>query len=126
MVKLIEDILNYIAMQEASSLLKNAEKMVGKHLLRMISINIADWLRLENKRDIWMKEGKRSKSKPLILNYNYPWCQNLKRLIEEDEFFSKTFSIEGNELYYSLHMSNEDRQKAKHLAGERYDPPLMR
>jgi hypothetical protein len=49
-VDLVKDLLVYEKTGKASPLLESAEKIVGKADLRLISIRILDWLRLEYKR----------------------------------------------------------------------------
>lgn len=132
MEKLIREMIGYIQtvsveMDTSSSiLLKSAENIVGIKMLRVISINILDWLKLEQKRTLWIKEGKKTKSKPLEINYNFPWCQGLKKLIEENEIFKNAFSLNGKEVYYNETVDEETREKARVLAYGSYNPPLMR
>ena len=116
MIELVDSMLTYLKTAETSSFLDSAEKLVGGDILRTISIRIVDWLKVENIRKV---------SKPLSLNYNYPWCKNLKRLVEEDIMFAKAFVIEGYELSYNSTVNEESRKKAKLLAVERYNPPVM-
>lgn len=107
--------LAYIKTGTTSPLLKPAERVVGEEMLRLISINIVNWLKLEHKRhNIWKRKW--MKFKPMKLDENYPWCQCLKRLVQEDKTFGEYFSIEKGELYYHPLVDEETRNKARQLA----------
>lgn len=122
MLVLIDGLIKYLNTAITTSILIDAEKKVGEKFLRVISVNIIDWLRLEHKRNLWIKEGKVSISKPLKLNYNYPWCQYLKKLIKEDVNFGMCFTIQEDEFYYNERIDNDTREKACTLAMENYRP----
>lgn len=57
-----------------------------------IITDILAWLRLEYKRERWIAEGKKISMRPLSLDDNYPWCEVLKVLVEE-ELFKNNFII---------------------------------
>ena len=58
-----------------------------------IITDVLAWLRLEYKRERWIAEGRKISMRPLSLDDNYPWCQVLKVLVEEEELFKNNFII---------------------------------
>lgn len=78
--------------------------------IRVIVIEILGWLKLERKRELWIKEGKKTKLKPLILNYNYMWCQKLREIVDKYTLFNQYFYIVDNRFDFSPNIAEEDRQ----------------
>ncbi|SHK09824.1 hypothetical protein SAMN02745163_03219 [Clostridium cavendishii DSM 21758] len=118
MVDLISNVLTSINTNNVTPLLNNAEKILGGRQLRIVLINIIDWLKLEYKREI---QGK--PSKPLQLVAKYDWCNNIKTLVESDDIFAKTFSINENGLYYNKNLDNKTLSETRKISYEGYRPP---
>ena len=55
--------------------------------------DVLAWFRLGYKRELWKKDGKRVKQKPLEINLSYPWCNILKDITENDPQFLKYFYV---------------------------------
>ena len=90
--------------------------------VRVVMIELLTWLKLEHKREVWIKEGKKTSLKPLILNDIYPWCRNLKVMITKLDEFSQCFSINGDEFDFVDSMPEEYRMQARVKAFEYYNP----
>ncbi|MBK1812668.1 hypothetical protein JHL18_18775 [Clostridium sp. YIM B02505] len=118
MIDLISNMLTSINTSNIAPLLINAEKIVGPRSLRVVMINIVDWLKLEYKR-----ETQKRPSKPLLLNYNYDWCNNVKTLIESDCIFSQVFSVCEGSLYYNKSLDDSSISEARRLCFEGFNPP---
>jgi hypothetical protein len=117
MKEFIESLLNYLRTAKVSSELEDAVELVGTRQLRLISINIVDWLKLENKRD---------KSKPLKLNNSYAWVKDLQTLVNSSGMFKSFFVInENQELLISNSVNSSERKEIFRLADEGYNPPRM-
>lgn len=117
MKEFIESLLNYLKTAKISSELAKAEELVGSRQLRLISINIVDWLKLENKR---------AESKPLKLNSRYPWVNNLQTLVNSNGMFKSYFVINDNhELIISNSVDSSERKEIFQLADDGYNPPRM-
>jgi len=91
MNELIRDMLYYSQTRDKDYWLKNysiENDEYGDTLIVIID-NILFWLRLGYKRELWKKEKKYVKQKPLEINLNYPWCKILKYLTETNDRFSE-------------------------------------
>jgi len=102
--------------------------MAGKNKrddLITIVIDILDWLRLERKREIWISQGRKTRLKDMELNYECPWCRLLRDLVASDEFFSKTFKINGRYLSFNDSIPEDVRDGARKQAYEEYNPPAV-
>lgn len=99
--------------------------MVGTENLIVIVTEILSWLKLERKREIWQEQGRKTKNKPLELNMNYPWCNDLVKIMETDNQFSAVFSIEKNSLMFKDCLSDEYIREARSLAYEKYNPQMI-
>lgn len=118
MIDLISNMLTSINTSNITPLLSSAQKMLGTRPLRVVMINIVDWLKLEYKR-----ETQKRPSKPLLLNYNYDWCNNVKILVESDYIFSQVFSVSEGRLYYNKCLDDNIIREARRLCFEEFNPP---
>lgn len=97
-----------------------------KQAFNTLVIELLGWLKLEHKRDLWKKEKKYAKNKPLKLNMNYPWCQILNALVKQDENFSKYFIINDGQFEFNESVDDKEKEVARKLAFDNYNPKLMR
>ena len=118
MIDLISSMLISINTGSIEPLLNNAEKKIGSRSLRVVMIEIVGWLKLEYKR-----ETQKRPSKPLLLNYNYNWCNDIKTLIESDCIFSQVFSVSEGSLYYNKSLDDSIISEARRLCFEGFNPP---
>lgn len=66
---LIDIILEYYE-KGTSEIVLNCEQELTQKEMRVVIIEILSWLKLEHKREMWIKKGKKTKIKPLLLNNN--------------------------------------------------------
>lgn len=90
--------------------------------IRVIVIEVLGWLKLEHKRELWIKEGKKARLKPLILNYNYTWCKNLRKIVDEEVMFNQYFCIVNDKFDFSPNITEEKRKKVREKAYDFYNP----
>lgn len=90
--------------------------------IRVVMIEILNWLKLEHKREIWIKEGRKTKLKPLLLNYNYTWCKILREMVEKEILFKQYFCINENIFDFSINIKEEERIIARKKAFDYYNP----
>ena len=81
------------------------------------------WLKLEKKRENWIEEGRKTKLKPLELNYKYEWCIFLKKLIIEESEFNELFEIKENLLYFKESVPATLQSQIRAEAYALYNPP---
>lgn len=118
---IIERMLEYINTREKALLLSNDIELDEK-TLTVIVTNILSWIKLEKKREIWKSQGRKAKSKSLDLNMNYPWCENLCKLVEREELFNKFFCIKNSKFDFSETISEEEKDFIKDMVYENYNP----
>ena len=115
MIELVKDILEY-------NLTRDMDIWLSKHPwvvedIESFGVMITDvlaWFRLGYKRELWKKDGKRVKQKPLEINLSYPWCNILKDITENDPQFSKYFYVSKNKFDFNL-MFNSKNKKRKRI-----------
>lgn len=105
-------------------LLMSSDLEIDNENLSVIVIEILSWLKLENKRKIWMQQGKKTCLKPLNINMHYPWCVDLCKLIEKEKVFYDNFSIKDGKLDFSDSVTEQEREIARELAYENYNPQM--
>ena len=86
--------------------------------LNIISISILAWLELEQKRIDWISQGKRIKLKSMTLNYQFPWCVELKELLEKENLLSDYFEIYDKEMRFKSCISEDQRNEKRGVAGQ--------
>lgn len=83
---------------------------INKDEYLTIVLSLLSWMSLEHKREQWKKEGRLTCSKPMKLNLEYPWCQQLYTLIEKEDIFNNYFVVKKKAVYFSDNVSEEERQ----------------
>ena len=122
-MNIAEKLLFYWENQDATTLLCNVK--IEREDLNVIVINLLSWLKLERKREIWIEQGRTVRHRPLTLNKQYPWCNELIKLIQEEPCFSEAFAIDGNALMFKNDISEEYMHEARKIAYEKFNPPIM-
>ncbi|WP_075721996.1 hypothetical protein [Roseburia sp. 499] len=95
---------------------------IDKENLNIIVLEILSWLKLENKRSIWIAQGRKACLKPLQLNMQYPWCTDLCMLVEKEKLFQEYFSIKEGKFNFSDLVTEDIKIKARELAYKNYNP----
>lgn len=101
------------------------EQNVDKMILRVITIELLSWMRLQQKRLLWIENGKKTSLKPLTLNMAYPWCQTLSKYVETQTIFSNVFEINDGKLDFRKDLSEEYVLYAFHTAYEKVNPQMI-
>ena len=91
----------------------------------VIVIEILSWLKLERKREIWQEQGRKTNNKPMKLNLNYPWCNDLVRILGEDNQIADVFCVENNNLIFRKSISDDYIHEARIIAYEKYNPQMI-
>ena len=94
--------------------------------LIVIVTEILSWLKLERKREIWIGQGKKAVHKPLELNMNYPWCNDLVKILQGDNSLAEVFCIEGKCFSFKSSVTSEYIHEARRLADEKYNPQMIK
>lgn len=90
--------------------------------IRVVMIEILNWLKLEYKRVIWIKEGRKTSLKPLMLNDSDVWCKKLREMVDKEDLFHQYFSINDNKFDFAPNITEEERMKARKKAFDYYNP----
>ena len=118
---IVDVLVSYRANHDITELgIKNTECDLED--LNVAVIEILSWLKLEHKRELWLKEGRPAKLKNLKLNMNYSWCDQLKRLIDSETLFSEWFIVEDGELRFRPEIDENRRVLERTSAYEKYNP----
>lgn len=110
--------------EEKVELLSN-EQVVDIVLLRVIATELLSWMQLQQKRLLWIENGKKTSLKPLTLNMAYPWCQTLSKYVETQTAFSSVFEINDGKLDFKKDLPEEYVLYAYHTAYEKYNPQMI-
>ena len=89
---------------------------------RFVCIELFSWLKLEHKRYLWKQEGRPTKSKPHMLDPDAFFTKVIPDFIDNDEVFKHTLKINGNTLYYSDEISEEEIRTITKMAFDYYNP----
>ena len=113
MIELVKDILEYNQTRDMGIWLSKHPWVVED--VESFGVMITDvlaWFRLGYKRELWKKDGKRVKQKPLEINLSYPWCNILKDITENDPQFLKYFYVSKNKFDFRETVAEEERIQA--------------
>lgn len=121
MIDIVDLILECYEKGTSNELFDNLQEFSSKDI-RVVMIEILNWLKLEHKREIWIKEGRKTSLKPLLLNYNYMWCKNLREMVNKEDIFSQYFCINENKFDFSISVTEEERINARKKAFDSYNP----
>lgn len=90
----------------------------------IVCIFLFEWLKLEHKRYMWKQEGRSTCSKPLKLDPNASFTFFIQDFIENDEVFKHALKVDGDNLYYSNELSEEEIRTITRMAFEYYNPEI--
>ena len=94
-------------------------------ILRVIATELLSWMKLQQKRIIWIENGKKTSLKPLTLNMSYPWCQTLSKYVETQVKFAEAFEIINGQLDFKKDLPKEYVLYAFQTAYEKYNPQII-
>lgn len=98
---------------------------ISSKRLFVIVTRILSWLRLERKREIWTEQGRKMRHRPLELDLDCPWCNDLVRLLKEDNPLAEVFCVEGRYFSFKDSVSSEYIKEARRIAYEKYNPQMI-
>ena len=116
----IDELLRYMKKRDKSILITNNQ--LSDYELNVVVVKILSWLKLENKRSIWIAQGKKTSFKSLEVNIRYPWCANLYQLVENEKLFHDYFSIKEGKFDFADEVSEEEKIMAREKAYQNYNP----
>lgn len=122
-MNIAEKLLLYWETLDATILVRG--ERIGREDLNIIVIELLSWLKLERKRELWIEQGRRIQHRPMALNMQYPWCNELVKLVQKEPCFSEVFVIEGETMTFRNDISEEYIHEARRIAYERFNPPIM-
>jgi hypothetical protein len=112
----IIELLDFDDDREISSALVKVFKVLERKNVRVISINIFDWLKCQKRF---------GHEKPLELRQQYTWCQDLPLMLEHWPAMSELFEIKARQLHFRDSVSADEREQIRRIVFERYQPVLM-
>ena len=118
---LVDKLLDYIKTRDRKILI-TTDLQISDRDLSVVVIEILSWLRLEQKRTLWIAEGRKNCLKPLEIDVRYPWCANLSTLVDNEQLFHDTFSIKDGKFDFADTISEEDREMAREEVYQKYIP----
>ncbi len=119
---IVKKMIEYLNTQDIS-IICNKTSIPEKTVINTAIIELLSWLKLEKKRENWIEEGRKTKLKPLELNYKYEWCIFLKKLIIEESEFNELFEIKENLLYFKESVPAKLQSQIRAEAYALYNPP---
>ncbi len=93
--------------------------------LIVIVTELLSWLKLERKRELWIEQGRKTSLKPLKLNMNYPWCNDLVNILQADNSLAEVFCVEGKSLTFKDSVASEYIHEARLKAYDNYNPEMI-
>lgn len=93
--------------------------------LNAVVIEILSWLKLQRKRELWIAQGRKIELKPMDLNFEFPWCNELKSYLKGNNILSEYFTIAGKTLDFKEGIPSDYVLAARDLAHKLYNPPKM-
>ena len=110
-MEIVDKMISYIDNRNPAVLF-SSPIAIDKEDITVVITKLLSWLQLEHKRKLWISEGRKTTHKPLELNFNYPWCNDLKMILEQDEAFGQYFVIKDNKFSFSDSVTEEEKLKA--------------
>lgn len=118
---IVDLMLQYRKTRNASTILPSRLDIEERKLITIIT-EILSWLKLEYKRSMWIQQGRKTCLKPMQLDMKFPWCVELCDLVTKDDLFKGMFCIKENELNFADKISEEEREKIRKSAFDKYNP----
>ena len=118
---IVDKMVQYMETRDNSILLTTGIQMTIADL-SVVIIKVLSWLRLEHKRKVWISQGRKTKHKPLDIDLKYPWCANLKMILEKEEDFGNHFAIKDGKFDFSNKVSEEEKKTSREKAFQNYNP----
>ena len=126
MDELIKDRLEYSKTGNSRILLEvNNLKTEDIISFNAMIIDVLSWLRLGYQKELWKKEKRYVKQKPLDINLKYPWCKILKELTETNSSFHKYFFATDRKFDFRETVTDEERVNAMKLVYDTWSMKII-
>jgi hypothetical protein len=112
----IIELLDFEDDGEISSALVKVFEVLERKNIRVISMNIFDWLK---------RQKRFGHEKPMELKQHYTWCKEFPLMLEHWPAMNELFVIEGRQLNFRESVSADEREQIRQIVFERYQPVLM-
>ena len=100
---------------EGSPALQQAEEVVGETRLRVLSIKLLGWMKSQHRL---------GKIRPLTLNAEHEWCENLRQVMVQ-RLFADVFELQETQLILSTALGVDKQLALCALVDREYSPTLM-
>jgi hypothetical protein len=112
----IIELLDFEDDGEISSALVKVFEVLERKNVRVISMNIFDWLK---------RQKRFGHEKPMELKQQYTWCKEFPLMLEHWPAMNELFEIKARQLNFRDSVSVDKRNQIRHIVFERYQPVLM-
>lgn len=119
-MQLIKDIMSFMATRNIRIISGDENDLVYENFV-IIAFEILGWLKLEHKRTLWKQTRSYMKQKPLKLNFNYTWCNQLKNIMEKNERFKHLFVIDGTNFDFSEMVTEQEKEEVRKYVYDNYE-----
>jgi hypothetical protein len=119
-MQLIKDIMSFMATRNIRIISGDENDLVYENFV-IIAFEILGWLKLEHKRTLWKQTRSYMKQKPLKLNFNYTWCNQLKNIVEKNERFKHLFVIDGTNFDFSEMVTEQEKEEVRKYVYDNYE-----
>ena len=119
-MNIVEKLMAFRDSQDIAQL--GMDTCINLENLNVIAIEILSWLKLQHKRELWIAQGRKAKLKSMDLNFDFPWCNELKSYINNNYIFGEYFTITGKTLDFKEDISSDYVLAARELAYKLYNP----
>jgi hypothetical protein len=110
------EMIGFLGTGKTDHHLTNAQSSVGDYRLRVVVINLLNWLK---------RESQQTKPRALSLSSDNEWCNVLKMLIKDDAGFRSLFVLNNNSVELSPAISEAEVREITTMCAAAYNPPLM-
>ena len=122
-MNIVDCLLEFQKEEKAGKLV--SEEIVDMTILRVITVELLSWMKLQQKRLLWIESGKKTSLKPLTLNMSYPWCSTLCKYVDTQKVFNNVFEIRDGQLDFRKDLPEEYVTYAYQTAYEEYNPQII-
>ena len=125
--ELIKNMLKYDSGKASMDILLDGNYLenVDRESFNVMIIDVLSWLRLGYQRELWKKEKRYVKQKPLDINLKYPWCKILKELTETNPRFHKYFFTTDKKFDFRETVTEEERVNAMKLVYDTWSMKII-
>jgi hypothetical protein len=101
--------------QVSSKSMRDAKESIGEYRLRVLCITLLEWMKSQHRT---------GKPRPLQLNKEYTWCEDLRQLMGCTSLFDDVLEIQDHSLDFATALMEESRAELCTAADQSYSPTL--